>query len=105
MQFPKPSASSLSVQKLPSSQGVPAGRNASAGQKYVAPSQVSASSPVLAAGRQTVTVGSLSFLGGATPRYNLTAAAALIALIPPLILALSIQRFLVRGLTFGAVKG
>ena len=54
---------------------------------------------------QTVTVGSLSFLGGATPRYNLTAAAALIALIPPLILALSIQRFLVRGLTFGAVKG
>lgn len=54
---------------------------------------------------QTVTVGSLSFLGGATPRYNLTAAAALIALVPPLILALSIQRFLVRGLTFGAVKG
>ncbi len=54
---------------------------------------------------QTVTVGSLSFLGGATPRYNLTAAAALVALIPPLILALSIQRFLVRGLTFGAVKG
>jgi multiple sugar transport system permease protein len=54
---------------------------------------------------QTVTVGSLSFLGGATPRYNLTAAAALIALIPPLLLALSIQRILVRGLTFGAVKG
>ena len=54
---------------------------------------------------QTVTVGSLSFLGGATPRYNLTAAAALVALIPPLILALLIQRFLVRGLTFGAVKG
>ena len=54
---------------------------------------------------QTVTVGSLSFLGGAKPRYNLTAAAALIALIPPLVLALSIQRFLVRGLTFGAVKG
>ena len=54
---------------------------------------------------QTVTVGSLSFLGGATPRYNLTAAAALVALIPPLLLALSIQRFLVRGLTFGAVKG
>jgi multiple sugar transport system permease protein len=54
---------------------------------------------------QTVTVGSLSFLGGAKPRYNLTAAAAVIALIPPLLLALSIQRFLVRGLTFGAVKG
>jgi len=54
---------------------------------------------------QTVTVGSLSFLGGATPRYNLTAAAALIALVPPLLLALTIQRYLVRGLTFGAVKG
>ncbi len=54
---------------------------------------------------QTVTVGSLSFLGGATPRYNLSAAAALIALVPPLLLALAIQRFLVRGLTLGAVKG
>lgn len=54
---------------------------------------------------QTVTVGALSFMGGAKPRYNLTAAAALISLIPPLLLALSIQRYLVRGLTFGAVKG
>lgn len=54
---------------------------------------------------QTVTVGALSFMGGATPRYNLTAAAALISLVPPLLLALSIQRYLVRGLTFGAVKG
>ena len=54
---------------------------------------------------QTVTVGALSFMGGATPRYNLTAAASLIALIPPLLLALVIQRYLVRGLTFGAVKG
>ncbi len=54
---------------------------------------------------QTVTVGSLSFLGGATPPYNLTAAASLIALLPPLLLALLIQRYLVRGLTLGAVKG
>ena len=54
---------------------------------------------------QTVTVGSLSFLGGATPPYNLTAAASLIALLPPLVLALLIQRYLVRGLTLGAVKG
>lgn len=56
-------------------------------------------------GAQTVTVGALSFMGGAAPRYNLTAAAALISLIPPLLLALTIQRYLVRGLTFGAVKG
>jgi multiple sugar transport system permease protein len=54
---------------------------------------------------QTVTVGSLSFLGGNKPNYNFTAAAALIAAIPPLILAFSIQRYLVRGLSFGAVKG
>jgi multiple sugar transport system permease protein len=54
---------------------------------------------------QTVTVGALSFLGGDKPRYNFTAAAALIAAIPPLILAFSIQRYLVRGLSFGAVKG
>jgi multiple sugar transport system permease protein len=54
---------------------------------------------------QTVTVGALAFMGGAKPRYNVTAAAALISLIPPLVLALSIQRYLVRGLTFGAVKG
>lgn len=54
---------------------------------------------------QTVTVGSLTFLGGNRPNYNLTAAAALVAAVPPLILALSIQRYLVRGLSFGAVKG
>ncbi len=54
---------------------------------------------------QTVTVGALSFLGGNRPNYNFTAAAALIAAIPPLILAFSIQRYLVRGLSFGAVKG
>jgi multiple sugar transport system permease protein len=54
---------------------------------------------------QTVTVGSLSFLGGNRPNYNFTAAAALIAAIPPLILAFTIQRYLVRGLSFGAVKG
>ena len=54
---------------------------------------------------QTVTVGALSFLGGNRPNYNFTAAAALIAAIPPLVLAFSIQRYLVRGLSFGAVKG
>lgn len=54
---------------------------------------------------ETVTVGSLTFLGGNRPNYNLTAAAAAIAAIPPLVLAFSIQRYLVRGLSFGAVKG
>ncbi len=53
----------------------------------------------------TVTVAITKFLGGGGQAYyNLTAAAALIGALPPLILALSIQRYLVRGLSFGAVK-
>lgn len=52
-----------------------------------------------------VTVAVTKFLGGGGQAYyNLTAAAALIGALPPLILALSIQRYLVRGLSFGAVK-
>ena len=53
----------------------------------------------------TVTIAITKFLGGGGQAYyNLTAAAALIAALPPLILALTIQRYLVRGLSFGAVK-
>ncbi|ORB31205.1 carbohydrate ABC transporter permease [Mycolicibacterium parafortuitum] len=53
----------------------------------------------------TVTLAITKFLGGGGQAYyNLTAAAAIIAALPPLILALTIQRYLVRGLSFGAVK-
>jgi multiple sugar transport system permease protein len=53
----------------------------------------------------TVTVAITKYLGGGGQAYyNLTAAAALIGALPPLILALSIQRYLVQGLSFGAVK-
>lgn len=52
-----------------------------------------------------VTVAISKFLGGGGQAYyNLTAAAAILGALPPLILALSIQRYLVRGLSFGAVK-
>ena len=52
-----------------------------------------------------VTVAVTRFLGGGGQAfYNLTAAAAIIAALPPLLVALSIQRYLVRGLSFGAVK-
>ena len=52
-----------------------------------------------------VTVAVTKFLGGGGQAYyNLTAAAALIGALPPLALALTIQRYLVRGLSFGAVK-
>ncbi|MGH3647744.1 MAG: carbohydrate ABC transporter permease [Micromonosporaceae bacterium] len=54
---------------------------------------------------QTVTVSSLAFLGGNQVRFNLVAAGAVMAALPPLVLALFIQRYLVRGLSFGAVKG
>jgi multiple sugar transport system permease protein len=53
---------------------------------------------------QTVTVSSLAFLGGNQVRFNLVAAGAVMAALPPLALALLIQRYLVRGLSFGAVK-
>lgn len=53
----------------------------------------------------TVTVAITKFLGGGGQAYyNLTAAAAIIGALPPLVLALTIQRYLVRGLSFGAVK-
>lgn len=52
-----------------------------------------------------MTVAITKFLGGGGQAYyNLTAAAAIIAALPPLILALTIQRYLVRGLWLGAVK-
>ncbi|MBO0848665.1 MAG: carbohydrate ABC transporter permease [Pseudonocardia sp.] len=52
-----------------------------------------------------VTVAVTRFLGGGGQAfYSLTAAAAIIAALPPLLVALSIQRYLVRGLSFGAVK-
>jgi multiple sugar transport system permease protein len=63
--------------------------------------------PLILAGAHnaTVTVAISRFLGGGGQAfYNLTAAAAVIGALPPLILALTIQRYLVRGLSFGAVK-
>ena len=54
---------------------------------------------------KTVTVAIATFQGGGGQiYYNHAAAAALIGALPPLILALCIQRYLVRGLSFGAVK-
>ena len=54
---------------------------------------------------KTLVVASFNFIGeGATNWGGLMAAATLIAL-PPLILAIVVQRWLVSGLTLGAVKG
>jgi multiple sugar transport system permease protein len=54
---------------------------------------------------QTSTVVALRFLASDTVHYGQVAAAATISALPEVILALVIQKHLVRGLSFGAVKG
>jgi multiple sugar transport system permease protein len=54
---------------------------------------------------QTVTVSSLRYIASDTVHYGQMAVAATIAALPEVILALIIQKHLVRGLSFGAVKG
>ena len=53
---------------------------------------------------QPVTVGLLSFMGTNEVQWGMMAAATMIAIVPELILALAVQRYMIRGLTFGAVK-
>ncbi len=59
------------------------------------------------AGRNTmpVTTGSLGFISYEAALWGQMAAAIVIASVPQLILALFVQQNMVRGLTFGAVKG
>lgn len=54
---------------------------------------------------ETVTVAALGYISSAQSFFNRMAAAAIISSLPQVILALSIQRYLIRGLSFGAVKG
>jgi multiple sugar transport system permease protein len=54
---------------------------------------------------QTVPIGVASFIGTVSVDWGGSSAAAVIAMIPVFVLGLGAQRFLVRGLTFGAVKG
>jgi multiple sugar transport system permease protein len=61
---------------------------------------------VLAGGdKQPVTVGALSFITASGIQYGQIAAAAILSIIPTLALALYAQRWLVEGLSLGAVKG
>jgi multiple sugar transport system permease protein len=53
---------------------------------------------------QPVTVGLLSFMGTNEVQWGLMAAATVIAVVPEMIMALAVQRYMIRGLTFGAVK-
>jgi multiple sugar transport system permease protein len=54
---------------------------------------------------QTVTLGILGFIGYERVLWGHMAAATMICVIPELILAFLVQQYIVRGLTFGAVKG
>jgi multiple sugar transport system permease protein len=54
---------------------------------------------------QTVPVGVSSFIGSVSIDWGGSSAAAIVAIIPIFILGIGAQRFLVRGLTFGGVKG
>jgi len=54
---------------------------------------------------ETVTVASLKYIASDTVHYGQMAVAATVAAFPEVILALLIQKHLVRGLSFGAVKG
>ncbi len=54
---------------------------------------------------QPITVAALTYIGSDTFHYGQIAVAAIIAILPEIILCLCIQKHLVRGLSFGAVKG
>lgn len=54
---------------------------------------------------QTMTVVLTLFIGQYEVAWEAMAAAAVLTMLPPLLIALFFQRYLVRGLTLGAVKG
>ena len=53
---------------------------------------------------QPLTVGLLSFMGTNEVQWGLMAAATIIAILPELVLAVAVQKYIIRGLTFGTVK-
>ena len=53
----------------------------------------------------TVPIGLLGFIGYTEIKWGMLAAATIIASIPLLAVAFFVQKYLIRGLTFGAIKG
>jgi multiple sugar transport system permease protein len=53
---------------------------------------------------QTVTLATITFIGYEEVAWGLMCAAAMVTIVPELILAVIVQRYIVRGLTYGAVK-
>lgn len=62
--------------------------------------------PLMLAGRQTfpVTVGAIQFISYEQVLWGQMAAASLVAVAPQLVLSLFVQKYIVRGLTMGAVR-
>ena len=62
--------------------------------------------PLMLAGRQTfpVTVGAIQFISYEQVLWGQMAAATLVSALPQLILSLMVQKYIVRGLTMGAVR-
>ena len=62
--------------------------------------------PLMLAGRHTfpVTVGAIQFISYEQVLWGQMAAASLVAVVPQLILSLFVQKYIVRGLTMGAIR-
>lgn len=60
---------------------------------------------ILTSGHTTSPVGLFNFVGFQSVNLGALAAAATILLVPAFVIVLAFQKFLVRGLTMGAVKG
>jgi multiple sugar transport system permease protein len=62
--------------------------------------------PLMLAGRQTfpVTVGAIQFISYEQVLWGQMAAASLVSVVPQLILSLFVQKYIVRGLTMGAIR-
>ncbi|QFI70668.1 Maltose/maltodextrin ABC transporter, permease protein MalG (plasmid) [Sinorhizobium alkalisoli] len=63
--------------------------------------------PLVLSSRSTATlpIGTLGYFATSGVTWNYIAAAAVLAMIPPIIIFLVFDRYVVRGLTFGSVKG
>lgn len=53
----------------------------------------------------TLPLGTLNYFAASGATWNFIAVAAVAAMIPPMVIFLVLDRYVVRGLTFGAVKG
>jgi multiple sugar transport system permease protein len=53
---------------------------------------------------QTITLATITFIGYEQVAWGMMTAAAMVTIVPELALALAVQRYIVRGLTYGAVK-